>query len=64
MTQHVRVHVLQSRALPDRRDEIVKPLARERRAALADEQPRQAIGARVHVGLQRAQCIAGNRLIS
>ena len=63
VSQHVRVHRRQSGA-PDRGcDEVVHRLPGERLPAFGDEQPRQRVGPRREITPDRAQLVAGDRLL-
>src|SRR5215203_5069137 len=63
VAQHMRMDGAEPRPLGCRADEVVHRLARERLAALGDEQPRQPIRPRGEIALDGAQLGPGDRLL-
>ena len=63
VAQHVRMHVAELRLLAGDAQQIIHRLPRHRRATLRQEQPRQSIVARAQIGLDRAQLVAGERML-
>lgn len=63
MAQHVWVHILQAGTIACDTDQIVDRLSRHRLPALGDKNPRELVGARCEIALDRAQLITGDRLL-
>src|SRR5919199_6929389 len=63
MAQHMRMDGAEPRPLGGRADQVVHRLARERLAALGDEQPWQPIRPRGEIALDGAQLRPGDRLL-
>jgi hypothetical protein len=59
MPQRVWMYVRQPRVRRDRADQVVDGLPRQGLAALGNEEPRQAIGARGKIALDRPELVAG-----
>src|SRR3954468_21681722 len=63
VAQHMRMDGAEPRPLGGRADQVVHRLARERLAALGDEQPRQPIRPRGEIALDGAQLGPSDRLL-